>query len=108
MADPKPEFLVIPDPNKVPVTFVNMVVASGQHMGVVNVSFATAQFSPNEKGEVDPDLVMACRLRMDMGCTEQLYQQLGRIIQQATAQAQVLASTIVTSSATPGKSGKGN
>ena len=108
MAEPKPEFLVIPDPHKVPVTFVNMVTAAGQHMGVVNVSFATANFSPNEKGEVDPDMVMSLRLRMDMGCTEQLYQQLGRIIQQAAAQAQALASTIVTSSASPGKSGKGN
>jgi hypothetical protein len=107
MADPKkPEFVIIPDPHGVPVTFVNHVVAAGHAYGVVNLALAVARFSPNASGTVDPDLVMATRLRMDMGCAVQMHDQLGRIIAQAHAQGLVLATTALTSSASPGKSGK--
>lgn len=106
--DPKTEFLVIPDPDNVPVVFASHVVAAGHLNGVVNLTLAVARFSPNAAGGVDPDLVVASRLRLDMGCTAQLYEQLGRILGQAEAQAKVLASAVVASTAMPGKSGKSN
>lgn len=106
--EPKPDFPVITDPDNVPVVFVNQVVAAGHLNGVVNLTLAVARFSPNPDGKVDPDLTVASRLRLDMGCAAQLYEQIGRILSQAQAQAQVLATTVLATTAGPGRSGKSN
>ena len=74
--------VTITDPYKTPTVFVNQVAAIGHLNGVVNLAFATAQFTPNPSGGVDPDLVITARLRMDLFCVQQLYEQLGNIIQQ--------------------------
>lgn len=103
-----PEFFVVADPDNVPVTFVSQVVAAGHLNGVVNLTLAVARFSPNAGGAVDPDMAVAARLRCDMACAAQLYEQLGRILNQAQAQAQVLASTVLATTAGPGRSGKSN
>ena len=103
-----PESFVVPDPDNVPVTFVNQVSAIGQLNGVVNVLLTVARFSPNAGGGVDNDLIAASRLRMDMVCAGQLHAQLGRLLQQAESLGVSMASAIVASTAAPGKSGKSN
>lgn len=74
--------LPITDPYRTPTVFVNQVAAIGHLNGVVNLAFATAQFTPTPSGGVDPDLVITCRLRMDLYCMQQVYEQLGKIIAQ--------------------------
>ena len=55
------------------VTFVNLVAGRGTFNGVVNLSFATLNFTPNtETGEIESDPVISCRLRMDLVCAKQL------------------------------------
>lgn len=72
--------IAIPDPNRVPVQFVNQLVGTGFLNGVVNVSFATAQFTPMSDGSVEVDAIMASRLRMDLNVAQQLHEQLGRLL----------------------------
>jgi hypothetical protein len=74
--------LPITDPYKTPTVFVNQVAGAGHLNGVVNITFTTAQFTPNSDGQVLPDLVITARLRMDLFCAQQLYAELGRIIAQ--------------------------
>lgn len=82
MSETASDSLPISDPYKTPTVFVNQVAAIGHLNGVINLAFATAQFTPNPSGGVDPDLVITCRLRMDLFCAQQVYEQLGKIIQQ--------------------------
>ncbi len=70
----------ITDPHSVPVTFVNDVVGSGQVNGVCNITLAVARFTPDSSDTVDPDFVIAARLRMDLYCVHRLYEALGNII----------------------------
>lgn len=71
----------ISDPYKTPTVFVNQIVGTGFVNGVCNVTFATAQFTPND-GVIEPDLVITARLRMDLFCAQQLYSELGKIMEQ--------------------------
>lgn len=71
----------VSDPMNVPVTFVSNVVASGQLNGVINVAFGLYRFTPGVDGNVEPDLAIGARLRMDVQCAEQLYEALGSILQ---------------------------
>lgn len=106
MTDKKPELLRITDPHMVPITFVNQVVAAGHLAGVVNMTLGVARFSPTDAGEIDTDMIVASRLRMDMVCAMQMRDQLDRIITQAeTAMKQAMA-TAVLATATPPKGGK--
>lgn len=82
--DTNPTSINISDPHRVPTVFVNQLAGAGHHNSVVNLTFATAQFTPTHDGKIDPDLVISSRLRMDIFCAEQLYAQLGGIIQQMT------------------------
>ena len=52
--------------------FVNTVVGRGSLNGVINVSFSTFNFTPNDEGQIDVDPVISCRLRMDKMCAAQL------------------------------------
>lgn len=72
----------VSDPMNVPVDFVSNVVASGHLNGVINIAFGLYRFSPGADGNVEPDLVIGSRLRMDFSCAEQLYESLGHILQQ--------------------------
>lgn len=58
--------------DSVNVQFVNTVIGRGSLNGVVNLSFATFCFTPNDEGQVDIDPVISCRLRMDKMCATQL------------------------------------
>lgn len=78
------EPFVITDPHNVPVTFVNELVGRGHVNGVVNLTFATARFTPDTlgvDGKISPDLAVTARLRMDMYCAQMLYAALGDILQ---------------------------
>ncbi len=67
--------------DSVGVTFVNTVLGRGVLNGVVNLSFGVLQFTPSETdSKVDPDLVVASRLRMDKNCAKQLYETLGDLL----------------------------
>lgn len=82
MADEKPAQLIVTDPHRPHSIFVNQLVGSGHLNGVVNCTFATANFTPDNKGGIDADLVITARLRMDLFCAQQLYERLGQIIQE--------------------------
>ncbi len=103
-----PDTFIVPDPDNVPVTFVNQVFAAGALNGVVNLNLAVALFSPNVAGKIEADAKVACRLRMDMGCAQQMHTQLGRILAEAAAAAPGIASAVLATTAMPGPSGKSN
>ena len=63
---------MIKSSDNVGCTFVNTVVGRGILNGVINLSFATFNFTPTDTGEVDVDPVVTCRLRMDKVCATQL------------------------------------
>lgn len=84
MTDEPNDTLPVSDPHRVKVDFVNQLVGAGHLNGVVNLTFATANFMPQADGKIDPDLVISARLRMDLFCAEQLAAQLGSIIAQMT------------------------
>ena len=53
--------------------FVNSVLGRGLLNGVINLSFATFNWTPTDDGsKVEPDPVVSCRLRMDKICATQL------------------------------------
>lgn len=63
------------------VTFVNAVLGRGILNNVVNLQFGTFLFMPNEAtDEVDTELAVSCRLRMDRPCAQQLYDVLGELL----------------------------
>ena len=65
--------------DNVGVTFVNVLVGQGVLNGVVNLQFGAYHFTPNGEA-IDPDLVVACRMRMDIECAKQLYNSLAVLI----------------------------
>src|SRR5262245_51223485 len=102
MADTKQEFPTITDPHHVPVVFVNQVAAAGHLNGVVNLTLATARWSPTADGTVDTDMIVAGRLRFDLVCAVQMRDQLTRIIEQAEATVKQMMATALVSAAAPG------
>jgi hypothetical protein len=71
----------ITDPHHVLPVFCNYVAGTGQFNDVANLTFGVAQFTPNGL-VIDPDVVVCCRLRMDMQCLQQLYQNIGQLLSQ--------------------------
>jgi hypothetical protein len=69
----------ITDPNHVAPIFVSVVVGSGTLNHVANITFATLNFTP-VGDEIEPDLVVSCRLRLDIVCLQQLYEQIGNML----------------------------
>lgn len=66
--------------DNVGVTFVNAVTGRGVLNGVVNVQLGVFEFGSDDKGEVNGDLSVACRLRMDAKCAEDLRNHLNDIL----------------------------
>jgi len=63
------------------VTFVNRVMARGCWAGVANVTLGTFNFTPFREGpNVDEDLVVSCRLRLDMLAVKELRDALDWVI----------------------------
>lgn len=79
---PKPPPAPIPDPHLAPVIFVNQVAGAGHYQGVANFTFATAQFTPNDDGTVDNDVIISSRLRMDLACVQNLRDACNTILEQ--------------------------
>lgn len=73
----------ISDPNNVPVVFVGDVAGIGFLNGVINLTYATARFTPDGE-KVDHDLIISARQRMDLYCAQRLHQMLGDIIEANT------------------------
>lgn len=73
----------ITDPHHTLPVFCNVVVGSGTMNGVANLTLGVALFTP-QGAEIDLDVVISCRLRMDMPCLETLYQQIGQMLQKPT------------------------
>ena len=69
----------ITDPLHVAPIFVSMVAGSGVLNGVSNLTFCTANFTP-QGDSIEPDFVISCRLRMDLPCLQQLYEQIGHML----------------------------
>lgn len=68
--------------DNVGVTFVNALVGRGTLNNVVNLQFGTFQFTPSDDGTtVNPEMAVSCRLRMDRTCAQQLYEQLGVLLE---------------------------
>ena len=64
------------------VTFVNQLLGRGVLNNVINLTFGVFNFTPDPEveGEVDPDSVIAARLRMDIPCARQLHANLGDVL----------------------------
>jgi hypothetical protein len=69
----------ITDPNHVAPVFVSVVVGSGIYNHVANITFGTLLFSPKDD-VIEPDMVVSCRLRLDLICLQQLYEQIGQML----------------------------
>jgi len=68
--------------DSVGVTFVNTVLGQGVLNGNVNLSFGQLLFTPDaDTGRIDPDLVVALRLRMDIVCAKQLRDNLTNLLE---------------------------
>jgi len=74
----------------VPVIFVNSLAVRGFANGVINLALSTAQFLPETidgKTQVSAQEVITANLRMDLFCAQQVYEALGKIIQEQTVPA---------------------
>ncbi len=70
-----------------PVIFVNALAVRGFLNGVVNLAFSTANFLPETidgKTQVTSQEVVTANLRMDLYCAQQVYEALGKILQEQT------------------------
>lgn len=85
MAD---DALKITDPSNVPVVFVNQVIGQGSLNGVINLTLGTARFTPNEKSEIDVDMIVSARLRMDVVCATQLRDSLDAVLKKMLPEAE--------------------
>ena len=71
----------------VPVIFVNSLAVRGFLNGNINLAFNTAQFLPETvdgETKVTSQDVITANLRMDLYCAQQVYEALGKIIQEQT------------------------
>jgi hypothetical protein len=71
--------------DNVGVTFINTVLGAGRLNGVVNVQLGTALFSLVDEGKIDNDVVVSCRLRMDIQCATLLRNTLDSVINNMNA-----------------------
>jgi hypothetical protein len=72
---------------QVPVVLVNSLAVRGFLNGVINLAFNTAQFLPeivDGETKVTSQDVITVNLRMDLYCAQQVYEALGKIIQEQT------------------------
>jgi hypothetical protein len=66
--------------DNVGITFVNAVTGRGILNNVVNVQLGALTFDATEEGQISDQLVVACRLRMDRACAQQLHDTLGDLL----------------------------
>lgn len=81
--------------DQVGITFVNAVTGRGILNGVVNIQLGALNFDVTENDKVSPELVVACRLRMDRICAKQLRDNLSELLDMIDrAEAEVMAANI--------------
>ena len=81
---------LIGDPNNAQVVFVNQVLGQGHLNGVINLTFGVARFTPGEGDKVEPDMVIASRLRMDLVCAMQLRDSIDELLKKVAPEADKL------------------
>jgi hypothetical protein len=72
---------------EVPIVFVNSLAVRGFLNGVINLAFNSAKFLPevvDGETKVTSQDVITANLRMDLYCAQQVYEALGKIIQEQT------------------------
>ncbi len=83
----------MPDPNHVPVVFVNDVAGAGFLNGVINLTLSVARYTPLVDGsDTAVDIEVAARLRMDLACAQILKDTLEAILTTNTKPANTRAS----------------
>ena len=76
-----PDSIKTTDPLHIQPVFVNQVVGTGNLNQVVNITFGTALFTPRQDGgDIDVDMVVSARLRMDVACATQLRDSLNALL----------------------------
>lgn len=70
----------VTDPDNVKITFVNQVLGQGHLNSVVNITLGAARFTPSDSSNIDVDMVVAARLRMDIICASQLRDSLDALL----------------------------
>jgi hypothetical protein len=71
----------------VPVIFTTSLAVRGFSNGVVNLALNQAQYLPEKVGDellVTPQEQVVVQLRMDLFCTQQVYEALGKILEDQT------------------------
>lgn len=81
---------VVKSMDNVGITFVNAVLGRGVFNGVVNVQFGALPFGVKDDGTIDTEMVVACRLRMDVQCAVQLRDNLNELLKMIEQQAQAI------------------
>ncbi len=76
------------DPKKLPdPLFVNTLAVNGFLNGIINLAFSNARWYPQQVGDevkVAIDEPIVVDLRLDLHCAQQVYDALGRLIEQNT------------------------
>jgi hypothetical protein len=70
-----------------PIVFVNSLAVRGFLNGVINLALNTAKFLPedvNGETKVTSQDVITVNLRMDLYCAQQVYEAIGKILQEQT------------------------
>ena len=68
--------------------FVTRVMGSGHLNGVINVTLGTYNFTPSRSADrIEPDLVVSCRLRLDIAAATELRDAIDKALVMMTAQA---------------------
>ena len=71
----------------VPITFVTGLAVRGFNNGNINLALSVAQFLPEEidgKVQVTAQEVIVANLRMDLFCAQQVYEAIGKILEDQT------------------------
>ena len=80
LSDPPSPYQAVRDIGVAPVIFVNQVIGAGFLNGVINLTLGTAQFTPDNAGKIELDIVISSRLRMDLHCARAIRDQLDQIL----------------------------
>lgn len=67
--------------------FVNRVLGTGVMHGVINITLGTFNFTPSrDESRIENDLVVSCRLRLDIAAAAQLREAIDKAFEMMAAQ----------------------
>jgi hypothetical protein len=68
--------------------FINHVLGSGHLNGIINVTLGTFNFTPSrDAARIEPDLVVSCRLRLDVVAAAELRDAIDKALTMMATQA---------------------